>query len=303
MIARAGGHRHMFLTIAIFTASCWCRASDRHHAGDAADSATQRTIGAAHVPCLSGPAPGAAVAQDGIAEHHQAAAAERKCPGCDSSCKACSLAQRIQLLISQAESSWSVGGGAGGCAAAGRGGIRASAITNCPARSSRWCRRVVFAVIAVSVAALSARASAEELQSPFARGDRPDGTRAARRTFRDCRHRDYWAKRSPEPVRSEFREVYRQQNFGLPTREALVQLGHRVPLPELNFVITAMLLQKETGGNLVEVLEPHRCSHSRAAAHPGRDTDLHRAGPHDRLDPVAAAGRDVLSDEPGEPLL
>ncbi len=59
----------------------------------------------------------------------------------------------------------------------------------------------------------------------------------------------------PEPVRGEFREVYRQQTFGLPTREALVQLGHRVPLPELNFVITAMLLQKETGGNLVEVLE------------------------------------------------
>ena len=34
---------------------------------------------------------------------------------------------------------------------------------------------------------------------------------------------------SPEPVRTEFREVYRQQNFGLPPREALVQLAHRVP--------------------------------------------------------------------------
>jgi len=60
---------------------------------------------------------------------------------------------------------------------------------------------------------------------------------------------------SPEPVRTEFREVYRQQNFGLPAREALVQLARRIPLPELNFVVTAMLLQKETGGNLVEVLE------------------------------------------------
>jgi tight adherence protein B len=59
----------------------------------------------------------------------------------------------------------------------------------------------------------------------------------------------------PEPVRTEFREVYRQQNFGLPAREALVQLAKRIPLPELNFVVTAMLLQKETGGNLVEVLE------------------------------------------------
>jgi tight adherence protein B len=60
---------------------------------------------------------------------------------------------------------------------------------------------------------------------------------------------------SPEPVRSEFREVYRQQNFGIPAREALLQLARRIPLPELNFVVTAILLQKETGGNLVEVLD------------------------------------------------
>jgi len=60
---------------------------------------------------------------------------------------------------------------------------------------------------------------------------------------------------SPEPVRSEFREVYRQQNFGIPAREALIQLARRIPLPELNFVVTAILLQKETGGNLVEVLD------------------------------------------------
>ena len=60
---------------------------------------------------------------------------------------------------------------------------------------------------------------------------------------------------SPEPVRSEFRAVYQQQNFGLPAREALVQLAHKIPLPELNFVVTAILLQRETGGNLVEVLE------------------------------------------------
>lgn len=60
---------------------------------------------------------------------------------------------------------------------------------------------------------------------------------------------------SPEPVRSEFRAVYQQQNFGLPAREALVHLAHRIPLPELNFVITAILLQRETGGNLVEILD------------------------------------------------
>ena len=59
----------------------------------------------------------------------------------------------------------------------------------------------------------------------------------------------------PEPVRTEFREVYRQQTFGLPARDALVQLARRMPMPELGFVVTAMLLQHETGGNLVEVLD------------------------------------------------
>ena len=58
-----------------------------------------------------------------------------------------------------------------------------------------------------------------------------------------------------EPVRAEFREVYRQQNFGLPHRDALVQLARRVPSADLQFVVTAMLVQKETGGNLVDILE------------------------------------------------
>jgi len=60
---------------------------------------------------------------------------------------------------------------------------------------------------------------------------------------------------APDPVGAEFREVYRQQNFGLPHREALLALAQRVPSQDLQFVITAMLVQKETGGNLVDTLE------------------------------------------------
>jgi len=58
-----------------------------------------------------------------------------------------------------------------------------------------------------------------------------------------------------EPLRGEFREVYRQQNFGLPTRDAMLQLARRVPSADLRFLVTAILVQKETGGNLVEILE------------------------------------------------
>ena len=63
------------------------------------------------------------------------------------------------------------------------------------------------------------------------------------------------AQEGGEPLRSEFGEVYKQQSFGLPQRDALLQLGRRVPSADLQIVITAMLVQKETGGNLVEILE------------------------------------------------
>ena len=63
------------------------------------------------------------------------------------------------------------------------------------------------------------------------------------------------SEESSQAVRHEFREVYKQQNFGMPYREALLQLSQRVPSADLRFVVTAMLVQKETGGNLVEILE------------------------------------------------
>lgn len=63
------------------------------------------------------------------------------------------------------------------------------------------------------------------------------------------------AQGSPEPAASEFAEVFRQQNFGLPLRDALMQLLDRVPSPDLRVLVTAINVQRETGGNLVEVLD------------------------------------------------
>jgi tight adherence protein B len=63
------------------------------------------------------------------------------------------------------------------------------------------------------------------------------------------------AREIPDPVGSEFRRVFEEQNFGLPIREALVHLAERIPVPDLQFLVTAMLVQKETGGNLAEVLD------------------------------------------------
>lgn len=60
---------------------------------------------------------------------------------------------------------------------------------------------------------------------------------------------------SPEPAASEFGEVFRQQNFGMPLRDAMMQMLDRVPSQDLRVLVTAILVQRETGGNLVEILD------------------------------------------------
>ncbi len=57
------------------------------------------------------------------------------------------------------------------------------------------------------------------------------------------------------PAKMEFGEVFNKQNYGLPLREALMQLLDRVPSQDLRVLITGILVQKDTGGNLVEILE------------------------------------------------
>jgi tight adherence protein B len=63
------------------------------------------------------------------------------------------------------------------------------------------------------------------------------------------------AEHAVEPVGSEFSEVFRKQNFGLPVRDALTQLLERVPSQDLRVLVTAILVQKDTGGNLAEILD------------------------------------------------
>jgi tight adherence protein B len=63
------------------------------------------------------------------------------------------------------------------------------------------------------------------------------------------------ADEAPEPVRGEFAVTVEEQSLGLDPREALLNLTRRVDVLDLRFFATAVLLQRETGGNLAEVLE------------------------------------------------
>jgi tight adherence protein B len=60
---------------------------------------------------------------------------------------------------------------------------------------------------------------------------------------------------APEPVRGEFRLLYDRQNFGMPMGEALKAFAERVGLLDARFFVTAVMTQRESGGNLAEVLD------------------------------------------------
>jgi len=63
------------------------------------------------------------------------------------------------------------------------------------------------------------------------------------------------ATEMPEPIATEFRKTYEEQNLGLSLKLALENLTERVPLLDLRLCVTAILIQRETGGNLAEILE------------------------------------------------
>ena len=59
----------------------------------------------------------------------------------------------------------------------------------------------------------------------------------------------------PAPVGVEFKKSFEQQNFGLPLKEALDNQAKRVPIMDVKFFVTAVQIQRETGGNLAEILD------------------------------------------------
>jgi len=63
------------------------------------------------------------------------------------------------------------------------------------------------------------------------------------------------ARECPDPVGIEFRACFEEQNYGLEMKSAMDNLLNRVPLQDLRIVATAIMIQKESGGNLAEVLD------------------------------------------------
>jgi tight adherence protein B len=62
------------------------------------------------------------------------------------------------------------------------------------------------------------------------------------------------AMEAPEPIKTEFRKAFEEQNLGLPMKEALLNLADRVNNVDLRLFVTAVVIQRESGGNLTEIL-------------------------------------------------
>ncbi len=63
------------------------------------------------------------------------------------------------------------------------------------------------------------------------------------------------AEEMKDPIKSEFVRVYEEQNFGIPLEDALEEMVDRVPNLDLRFFVTAIILQRQTGGDLAEILD------------------------------------------------
>jgi len=63
------------------------------------------------------------------------------------------------------------------------------------------------------------------------------------------------AQEAPEPLAQEFAVTFDEQNLGLDVKEALINLTERVESVDLRFFVTAVIIQRETGGNLAEIMQ------------------------------------------------
>ena len=63
-----------------------------------------------------------------------------------------------------------------------------------------------------------------------------------------------WSQRSP-PIGAEFRQIFDEQQFGLPLEDSLLSLTDRIDMVDTRIFVTAVLIQREVGGNLAEILD------------------------------------------------
>jgi len=113
---------------------------------------------------------------------------------------------------------------------------------------------IIAALIPISVVAFKRRRRLKKFEETFPEALDLLG-RAVRAGHAFTTGLEMISKECAEPLAGEFRTAFEEQNFGLPLRDALLNLCERVPSIDVRFFVTALMIQKETGGNLAEILD------------------------------------------------
>ncbi len=165
------------------------------------------------------------------------------------------LIKQLEIKLQQADLNWSAGRMLGTMAACGAAGVLLA---------TRFSGLVTFAVAALVLGAVFAllpllfvlqkrnrRIAAFESQFPEALDFMARSMRAGHAFTVSL---EMLSKESPDPMGIEFRRLFNEQNLGAPLNVAFQHMAERMPLTDLRFFISTVLLQKETGGNLAEIL-------------------------------------------------
>ncbi len=176
-----------------------------------------------------------------------------KIPALDTLLRRSARVSAIQEALTQAGMKFRAGNFLMLCILCGAlAGLAAVLYTKNPAIS--WAALVIGAVLPYSVVSYRRQKRFEKFEELF-----PEAidtlARAVRAGHAFTTALEMISNEVAEPLSGEFRKLYEEQKFGMPVRDALMNLTERVPLVDVKFFVTAVMLQRETGGNLAEILD------------------------------------------------
>jgi tight adherence protein B len=176
-----------------------------------------------------------------------------KIPALDSLLRRSDRVSAIQKMLAQAGMTLRAGNFLGLCAAAGI--VAAIAAFNLSKRIEfAWVGLLVGTMLPYAYASYRRTSRFEKFETLF-----PEAidtlARAVRAGHAFTTALEMISNEVAEPVSTEFRKLYEEQKFGMPVRDALINLTQRIPLVDVKFFVTAVMLQRETGGNLAEILD------------------------------------------------
>ena len=165
-----------------------------------------------------------------------------------------SRTERLQILIDQAGLKITVGTLLAGIGDAGGSCLLYRAARSASGRALRSGAGVLAALMPVNIVKYKRTLRMRKFEEQFPEALDLLG-RALRAGHSFTTGIEMVGNEMPDPIGPEFRTLYDQQNYGMPLPDALKLFAERIPVLDARFFVTAVLIQRESGGNLSEVLD------------------------------------------------